>query len=159
MFAELSSLCQKLPTLGGSTRHGVTSCFTQIHTRSYPCLLPWYNLFYPLVNGVRIKVFPVLELHYFDALMLAVLVMDDGSFTPSGFYIHTKGFTFIDVYRLAGVLHYNFGLVCTVQSHEGMPVLYITAKSMPSFISIVKPHMHPRFYYKLGIGTFKDSIS
>ena len=40
MFAELSSLCQKAPTLGSSTRHGVTSYFTQIHTRSYPCLLP-----------------------------------------------------------------------------------------------------------------------
>ena len=108
---------------------------------------------------MRTKVFPILELHYFDALMLAILVMDDGSFTLSGFCIHTKGFTFSDVYRLARVLHYNFGLTCTVQSHKGMPVLYITAKSMPLFISVVKPYMHPRFYYKLGIGTFKDSIT
>lgn len=149
MFAELSSLCQKAPTLGGSTRHGVTSYFTQIHTWSYPCLLPWYDSFYPLVNGVRTKVFPILELHYFDALMLAILVMGNRSFTLSGSYIHTKGFTFSDVYRLARVLHYNFGLICIVQSHKGMPVLYITAKSMPLFISVVKPYMHPRFIISL----------
>ena len=97
-------------------------------------------------------------LHYFDALVLATLFMDDGSFAVSGFYIHTKGFTFFDVYRLAGLLHYNFGLVCTVQDHEGRPVIYVTAESVSLFISIVKPHIHPRFYYKLGQGTFQDSI-
>ena len=77
--------------------------------------------------------------------------MDDGAFARSGFYIHTKGFTFSDVYKLAAILHYNFGLVCTVQDHSGMPVIYITAASMPLFISIVKPHFYPGFLYKLGL--------
>ncbi|KAF8204409.1 hypothetical protein K438DRAFT_1580080, partial [Mycena galopus ATCC 62051] len=39
----------------------------------------------------------------------------------SGFYFHTKGFTFSDVYLLAGMLHYNFGLHCTVQNHSLSP--------------------------------------
>lgn len=37
----------KTPTLGSSTRHGVMSFFTQIHTRSYPFFTYWYELFYP----------------------------------------------------------------------------------------------------------------
>ena len=79
--------------------------------------------------------------------------MDDGAFTPSGFYLHTKGFTYPDVYRLAAILHYNFGLICTVQSHSGMPVIYVTAQSMPLFISIVKPHFYSGFFYKLGLNS------
>lgn len=77
--------------------------------------------------------------------------MDDGSFTKSGFYFHTENFSFLDVYKLAGIMHYNFGLVCTVQKHEGKPMLYVTAKSMPLFVSIVKPHFYPGFLYKLGL--------
>ena len=79
--------------------------------------------------------------------------MDDGRLAQSGFYFHTKDFTFPDVYKLAGLLHYNFGLVCTVHNHSGMPVIFITARSMPLFISIVKPHFYPGFYYQLGLGS------
>jgi len=79
--------------------------------------------------------------------------MDDGAYTPSGFYLHTKGFTFNDVYKLAGMLHYQFGLVVTVQSHQNRPVIYITAYSMPLFRALVQPYFHPFFYYKLGIKT------
>lgn len=77
--------------------------------------------------------------------------MDDGASTTclSGFYLHTKGFKFKDVYSLVGMLHYKFGLVCTVQNHKGMPVIYITSKSMPLFISLVSPHFHPSMMYKL----------
>jgi len=38
--------------------------------------------------------------------------MEDGSSATggSGLYLHTKGFTFEDVYKLAAPLHYMFGL-------------------------------------------------
>jgi len=75
--------------------------------------------------------------------------MDDGAYTPSGFYLHTKSFTFEEAYILAGLLHYKFGLVCTVQSHDSQPVVYITAKSLPLFISLVKPHFHNQMLYKI----------
>ena len=74
--------------------------------------------------------------------------MDDGRLAQSGFYFHTKGFTFPDVYKLAGLLHYNFGLVCTVQNHSGMPVIYITARSIPLFIS--EASLLPRLLLQIG---------
>jgi hypothetical protein len=75
--------------------------------------------------------------------------MDDGGAAGnSGFYLHTKGFTFEEVYLLAGMLHYQFGLFCTVQSHDRKPVLYITAQSMPRFKELVLPHFHSSMMYK-----------
>jgi hypothetical protein len=75
--------------------------------------------------------------------------MDDGAYAPSGFYLHTKGFTFNEIYMLAGMLHYKFGLFVNVQSHKNTPVVYITAQSLVRFTNIVKPHFHPQLLYKL----------
>lgn len=74
--------------------------------------------------------------------------MDDGAFTPSGFYLHTKGYTFQEVYKLAAILHYNFGLVCTIQSHENRPVIYIGAKELSKFKSLVTPYFLESMMYK-----------
>lgn len=55
--------------------------------------------------------------------------MDDGSSCiSSGFLLHTNGFTFSDVYLLIKILHYNFGLYCTVQKVT-KPVIYIRGSS------------------------------
>jgi hypothetical protein len=79
--------------------------------------------------------------------------MDDGAYTPSGFYLHTKGFTFEEVYLLAGMLHYQFGLHCNVQRHSNTPVIYITARSLPRFVTLVKPHFHTQMMHKLSKST------
>jgi hypothetical protein len=92
-------------------------------------------------------------IQYLDPIALAYWAMDDGASAQSGFYLHTKGFTFAEVYLLAGMLHYTFDLHCTVQNHKGMPVIHITARSMPLFVSIVQPHFHKSMYYKLIKGT------
>lgn len=79
--------------------------------------------------------------------------MDDGASASSGFYLHTKGFTFREVYHLVGILHYNFGLHCTVQNHNKRPVIHITARSLAKFTAIVEPPFHKDMYYKLVKGT------
>jgi LAGLIDADG DNA endonuclease family len=77
--------------------------------------------------------------------------MDDGANTTSsvGFYLHTKGFSFKDVYFLVGVLHYKFDIYTTVQNHDNRPVIYIKAKSKDKFITIIKPYFHESLLYKL----------
>jgi len=83
--------------------------------------------------------------------------MDDGAKAgESGFYLHTKGFSFKDVFKLAGMLHYHFGFIVTVQSHEKRPVIYITSKDLPRFKQIVLPYFHESMLYKL---TPKDDRS
>ena len=70
---------------------------------------------------------------YLDEIALAYWAMDDGAWTKSGFYLHTKGFTILETYRIAAILHYRFTLDCSVQDHDGKPVIYIKAKSMKLF--------------------------
>jgi hypothetical protein len=75
--------------------------------------------------------------------------MDDGSWTPSGFYFHTEGFTFKEYNLLVAMLHYRFGLFSTIQQHTGKPMIKIAGKSMPLFRNIVTPHFHQSMLYKL----------
>lgn len=75
--------------------------------------------------------------------------MDDGAKARSGFYLHTKAYTFNEAYLLAGILHYNLNLNCSVQNYKNTPVINIKAESMPLFRALVLPYFHPSMTYKL----------
>jgi hypothetical protein len=77
--------------------------------------------------------------------------MDDGRATTSGpgFYLHTKGFSFSYVYFLAGIIHYKFDIIYSVQNHENRPVLYITSKYKKKFFDLIRPYFHESMLYKL----------
>lgn len=74
--------------------------------------------------------------------------MDDGAFGKSGLILHTNGYTFSDVYKLAGMLHYLFGLNVTVRSVDNHHIIYIRKESVELFKSLVLPYMHPSMHYK-----------
>ena len=77
-------------------------------TRSYPKLLILFHLFYTTRNGKKIKTINNELLIYLDDIALAYWAMDDGAWTKSGFYLHTKGITFLETSRLVAILHYRF---------------------------------------------------
>jgi len=112
-------------------------------------MLTLFNLFYEVRNGKVVKRINYDLLSYLDEIALAYWSMDDGAWCKSGFYLHTKGFTFLEVSQLVAMLHYKFTLMCSVQNHEGRPVIYIKAKSMNHFRSLVLPYFHPSMMYKL----------
>lgn len=146
VFLRLSHYCSQFPTL--SISRGKYH-FMQVHTRSYPFMLTLEKLFYSIVDGKRIKVISPDLLFYIDDIALAYWAMDDGAKAQSGFYFHTKAYTFYEAYLLAGILHYNFNLICSVQNHGNTPVINIRAESMPLFRKLVLPHFHPSMTYKL----------
>lgn len=151
VFSIIGHYCGKLPRLNINTRQGKKHRFLQIYTRSYPEFLGLYKVFYVELNGKITKTITLDLLNYLNPISLAYWAMDDGAATTSrsGFYLHTKGFTFEEVYLLAGMLHYQFGLVVTVQNHTNQPVIYITRKSTKNFINLVKPYFHTSLMYKL----------
>jgi LAGLIDADG DNA endonuclease family/Cytochrome C oxidase subunit II, transmembrane domain len=146
IFMTLTPYVIRYPSVGLSRGKYL---FVQASTRSYPYLSTLFELFYSLHNGKWVKVISSNLILYLDDIALAYWAMDDGASTVSGFYLHTKSFTFIEVYKLAGMLHYLFGLNSNVQNHKGQPVIYITARSYSKFVSIVKPHFHSQMLYKL----------
>jgi LAGLIDADG DNA endonuclease family/Cytochrome C oxidase subunit II, transmembrane domain len=146
VYQTLSHYCASLPRTGFSRGY----MFLSILTRSYPYLSQLHKLFYVKVNGKYIKVITPELLPYLDTLALAYWAMDDGAAAGrTGFYLHTEGFTYQEVFLLIGMLHYQFGLCSTVQKHAGQPMIYITANSMPKFRALVAPHFHPTMMYKL----------
>jgi hypothetical protein len=121
----------------------------RFHTRIYPIMLTLNNLFYSIVDGKSTKTISPDLLLYLDNIALAYWAMDDGAKAGSGFYQHTKAYTFNEAYLLASMLHYNFNLDCSVQNHKNTPVINIKAKSMPLFRALVLPYFHPTMTYKL----------
>ena len=78
--------------------------------------------------------------------------MDDGTNSKEGFYISTESLTFEEHEILISALKHNFKLNCSI--HKSIATkykLYIQKDSKNKLINIIKPHMLPHFFYKLGI--------
>jgi hypothetical protein len=146
----LSPFCGSLPGFYSSIRKGKRLFAVYFCTRSYPFLIGMHSLFYSLVDGKWVKHISTDLFFELTPRALAFWFMDDGAFAKSGVYLHTNGFNFLDVYKLAGMLHYLFDLNVSVQSHENRPVIYVKAESVGRFKSLVFPYMHPSMYYKFG---------
>ena len=136
------------------------SSFTWIHEMFYKI---------KIVNGIKtkIKIIPLNIEEYLTPLALAIWFMNDGSnFIGRGDGIPSlpknKGakiigpsnncFTFNEIFFLTEVLYNKYNLKTSVISggiNKGYS-LYISKKSMPTFIKIVKTFMLPSLYYKLG---------
>jgi LAGLIDADG DNA endonuclease family len=151
VFNNLKFLCKSMPRLGRSNRNGKIFYHIQVQTRSYPFFKDIYNAFY-VSNETKelVKIIPDEMFYWLNPISLAYWAMDDGSYTTSGsgYYLHTKGFSFKDVYFLAGILHYKFDIYTTVQNHENRPVIYIKARSKCKFFNIIKPYFHVSMLYK-----------
>jgi len=115
----------KYTKISNSWRAG-TKCFTLYFlSRSFPFLKNFHILFYTKVNDQWVKYISDDLIFYLTPRVLAFRFMDDGAKSGTSIYLHTKGFTFADVYKLAGMLHYVFGLIITVKNHENRPIIYV----------------------------------
>ena len=85
--------------------------------------------------------------------------MDDGSKLGKGVRIATNNFSYKEIEFLCNILYKKYKLIATIHTcsatggrglNKGY-VLYIHKQSVPLFISLVKEHMLPSLYYKLGI--------
>jgi len=78
--------------------------------------------------------------------------MDDGSKLGKGAKIATKGFSLDDLKFLCQLLKVKYNLDVSIHSPGGNKgnTLYIKSTSMMAFTLIIKPHVLPSMYYKLG---------
>ena len=84
---------------------------------------------------------------------LAHLIMGDGTTKNSGLIICTDSYSIQDVVRLMNVLILRYDLNCTLhKSSNGLGYrIYISKNSVSKVVEIVKPHLIPSMYYKIGI--------
>ena len=116
-------------------------------TRSHHYFNHYYKVFY--IDGF--KHIPA-DLTLLTPLAIAHWLMQDGTKgTSGGFIFCTEGFLNEDVVRLAQYLTTQYGLTVSTQNSPNKKGLriYVWKCSVPTLISIVKPHMHPQMMYKL----------
>lgn len=111
-----------------------------------------HEMFYTLENGRYIKKIPNNLSEFLTPLALAIWFMDDGSKINKTIRIATNSFLYEEIIFLCAILKKKYSIIATVQSggkNKGY-ILYVSTKSTDLFIKIVKPHMIPSMYYKLG---------
>ena len=105
------------------------------------------------ITNNYIKIVPLNIEEYLTPLALAIWFMDDGSRLGPGIRIPTNNFSYKEVEFLCNILFKKYNLIATIHTggQDKGYVLYIQKQSVPLFISLVKEHMLPSLYYKLGI--------
>jgi len=78
--------------------------------------------------------------------------MDDGSKAGKGILLHSNSFKHEEVLFLINILKEKFNIESIARKKYNKHIIYIYAKSVPLLIKLIKVHMHPKFFYKIGIG-------
>jgi hypothetical protein len=66
-------------------------------------------------------------------------------------FLCTDSYSIQDVVRLMNVLIIRYDLKCTLHKSGKGYRIYISRKSVAKVVEIVKPHLTPSMYYKLGL--------
>ena len=133
VYNYLGHLCTHYPSL---IRQRDGLFYLQIYTRCLLCLTPIYKNF--VVDGR--KIIPVNIIEWLSPRALALWSMDDGSLTESGFYLNTLSYTLGEHVLLQKALQIKFNIETSIHRYGTKYKLYIKAKSMNHFRSIVLPY-------------------
>ncbi len=147
VFNILSHYCENFPVVRERKRVDTVFWCVDIVTRSLPCFAELYSLFY--VN--KVKVVPENIYNLLTPVALAHLIMGDGGFKSKGIFLCTDSYSIQDVVRLMNVLIIRYDLKCTLHKSDKNYRIYISRNSVYKVVRIVKPHLIPSMYYKIGI--------
>jgi len=144
VFNALSHYCSSFPVIRKRKRGKKTYWCVDIITRYLSCFAELHSLFY-----VNKKVIPDNIYELFTPVAFAL--MGDGGFKSEGIFLCTDSYSIYDVVRLMNVLIIRYDLKCTLHKSNENYRIYISRKSVEKVIKIVKPHLIPSMYYKVGI--------
>lgn len=147
IFLNLSHYCSSYPLLVYTKINNKKYSALSLSTRSLPCFTEIYSLFY--VNGK--KQVPV---DIYDLLSIQGLchwICGDGSYQQGAIVLNTQSFTIQDNVRLINVLILKFNCKCSIHYQRGLPVIYISVRSVRKLIPELKRYIAPSMLYKLGI--------
>lgn len=99
------------------------------------------------------KVVPELIHDLLTPLGLAVWFMDDGSIKSKyhrALILNTQCYSDADLSRLQAVLFAKFGIETKLRNQKEGKQIYVLAKTVQVFVSLIRPFMLPEMEYKLG---------
>jgi heme/copper-type cytochrome/quinol oxidase subunit 1 len=148
VFIILNHYCSSYPSLTRTKYKNINYIGISMSTRSLPCLTELYTLFY--VNGIKQVPDNIYDL--FTIQSFSHWICGNGSYVTGGAIIlNTKSFSIKDTVRLINVLIIKFGCKCSIHYQRGLPVIYISVRSVRKFREELKIHTPQSMWYKLGI--------
>lgn len=129
-------------------------CFTELHSFFYPKdvkVIP--KNIYELLTPVALARPRFLCEPLSRFTQKTHLIMGDGSTKNTGLILCTDSYSIQDVVRLMNVLIIRYDLKCSLhKSSNGLGNrIYISINSVSKVVEIVKPHLIPSMYYKIGL--------
>lgn len=135
-------------------------------TKRMPYITNLHNEWYKVNNeGKYIKKLPDNIENLITPVSLAHWVMGDGYFQNNLIYLCTDNFTKDEVLLLINILFNKFNIKSDIKirkyynNNNNIVIHYrikILHDSISDFINLVKPHMIPEMYYKLGLKLFRN---
>lgn len=125
--------------------------YLRFRTITSPNLFKIYKMFYKDIDGKITKTVPIELYYYLTPRVLAFWIMDDGSKDGKGILLHSNSFKYEEVLFLINILKEKFNIESITRKKYNNHIIYIYAKSVPLLIKLIKVHMHPKFFYKIGI--------
>jgi heme/copper-type cytochrome/quinol oxidase subunit 1 len=145
VFLNLSHYCSSYPDLTTTKLNKKIFYGITFFTRSLPCIMELYNLFYKN----KIKVVPH---NFYDLLnyeMLAYWIMSDGTRNYNAITLQVQCFTLQEVVFMMNCLMIKFDIQCSLHFQRGQPLIYITASSTRKIKPFIDPYFVPSMKYKL----------
>ena len=147
IFTKFSHYCASYPSISTTNVKGKQYYSVAFKTRSFPFLSQWYKIFYTTEGRKIINTTVIYHLMTYEAL--AHWIMGDGNKLGTGLILNTQSFTVKECTALISILNYKFGLQCNMYMQRGLPVIYITGKSMRRIKTQIMPFIIPSMSYKL----------
>jgi len=117
------------------------------HTVRHPILTKYWKEFYK--NGK--KVIPNSVGKYLDPIVLAIWIMDDGSFNRNAIDISTYSFGLKEIEKLKDTLGKKFGIVAKYYKDRNKGYrLYFSVSQTKILIRFIRPFIIPSMLYKVG---------
>ena len=139
---------QRKFTLKSRLINGQLNYYCRFRTFTFSSFNWIYQGFY------KVKIIPFFRKQYLSFIALAIWIMDDGGWIANrGIKISTNSFSLSDIKFLSSILEKKYKLQTSIHFTGSLNQynIYIPKKNLSVLMPIVKPYMHPIFFYKLNM--------
>jgi LAGLIDADG DNA endonuclease family len=124
-----------------------------VRTVNLPLFTYYHNMFYRSIDNKYIKIIPLNIFDLLTPVSLAFFLMGDGNYNTvkKVIRIYTNSYTKSEVELLSKAITEKLGIRNRVEKEKLNYIIAIPTSQVPLVQDLVKEHIHPSFYYRIGL--------
>jgi LAGLIDADG DNA endonuclease family len=124
-----------------------------VRTVNLPLLTYYHNIFYKLIDNKYKKIIPLNIIDFLTPVSLAFFIMGDGNYNTvkKVIRLYTNSYTKLEVEYLSKALNEKLGIRNRIEKDKLNYIIVIPTSQVPIVQALVKEHVHPSFYYRIGL--------